>query len=151
MTMRLLQGEVDGTGSAGRAAVERERNERPGLEEAHEEANREVRSDGGAEGAASRNAKRAASLCDSPTSKPPPIVTPERELPGMSASACAVRNWSGAAACRRRWQRHRCRCGAQCVQNAQPDARDRGINHLGHSGVASSSTIRSVYCECLLT
>ena len=36
-------------------------------------------------GVASRNAKRAASLCDRPTSRPPPIDAPEREKPGMSA------------------------------------------------------------------
>src|SRR5919197_876895 len=41
-------------------------------------------------GVASRNAKRAASLFDSPTSRPPPIVAPEREKPGIRASACAV-------------------------------------------------------------
>jgi len=36
-------------------------------------------------GVASRNAKRAASLCERPTSSPPPIAAPEREKPGMSA------------------------------------------------------------------
>src|ERR1044072_4220130 len=41
-------------------------------------------------GVASRNAKRAASLFDSPASRPPPIVAPEREKPGISASAWAA-------------------------------------------------------------
>ena len=41
-------------------------------------------------GVASRNAKRAASSFESPASRPPPIVAPEREKPGMSASACAA-------------------------------------------------------------
>ena len=41
-------------------------------------------------GVASRNAKRAASLFESPTRRPPPIVAPEREKPGISASACAA-------------------------------------------------------------
>ena len=36
-------------------------------------------------GVASRNAKRAASLFESPTQRPPPIVAPEREKPGISA------------------------------------------------------------------
>ena len=41
-------------------------------------------------GVARRNAKRAASLCESPTSRPPPIAAPEREKPGMSAIAWAA-------------------------------------------------------------
>ena len=41
-------------------------------------------------GVASRNAKRAASSLESPTSRPPPIVAPEREKPGISAIACAA-------------------------------------------------------------
>ena len=41
-------------------------------------------------GVASRKANRAASLCESPMSRPPPIVAPEREKPGISAIACAA-------------------------------------------------------------
>jgi hypothetical protein len=40
-------------------------------------------------GVARRNAKRAASLFERPTSKLPPIVIPEREMPGISAAACS--------------------------------------------------------------
>ena len=41
-------------------------------------------------GVASRKAKRAASSLESPVRRPPPIVIPEREIPGTSAAACAV-------------------------------------------------------------
>ena len=41
-------------------------------------------------GVASRKAKRAASSLESPTSRPPAIVAPEREKPGMSAIAWAA-------------------------------------------------------------
>ena len=104
---------------AGDEAVDGERRQPVGLEEAHEEAHREIGGDGGAEraherraahavalepnssgslstaaapmiGVASRNAKRAASSLESPASRPPPIVAPEREKPGSSASACAA-------------------------------------------------------------
>ena len=40
-------------------------------------------------GVASRKANRAASSFDSPARRPPPIVAPDREKPGISASACA--------------------------------------------------------------
>ena len=40
-------------------------------------------------GVARRKANRAASSFDSPTSSPPAIVAPDREKPGISASACA--------------------------------------------------------------
>ena len=93
-------------GDAGDEAVDGERDQRARLEEAHQEADREVRRDRRAEragerlaadavalaarparaasaraaapmiGVASRNAKRAASLFESPTSSPPPIVAP---------------------------------------------------------------------------
>jgi hypothetical protein len=41
-------------------------------------------------GVASRNEKRAASSLESPTSRPPLIVAPERENPGSNAIACAA-------------------------------------------------------------
>src|SRR5439155_616470 len=41
-------------------------------------------------GVASRKANRAASSFESPIRRPPPIVAPEREKPGISASACAA-------------------------------------------------------------
>ena len=41
-------------------------------------------------GVASRKAKRAASSFERPTSRPPAIVAPEREKPGISAIACAA-------------------------------------------------------------
>ena len=40
-------------------------------------------------GIASRNEKRAAPERDRPSARPAVIVMPEREVPGMSASACA--------------------------------------------------------------
>ena len=41
-------------------------------------------------GVASRKANRAASLFERPIKRPPPIVAPEREKPGINASACAA-------------------------------------------------------------
>jgi len=41
-------------------------------------------------GVARRKPNRAASSLESPTSSPPPIVYPEREMPGISATACEV-------------------------------------------------------------
>ena len=41
-------------------------------------------------GVASRKPKRAASSLESPAKRPPPIVKPEREMPGIKAAACDV-------------------------------------------------------------
>ena len=113
------QREVDRARRAGAEAVDRERRQRPRLEVPHEEPHREIRGERRAQraderrpahavpcgpassgsfrtaaarmiGVARRNAKRAASLCERPTSRPPPIDAPEREKPGMSAIACAA-------------------------------------------------------------
>ena len=138
-TRRSGHGEVDRRGDPGDEAVDRERDQRPRLEEAHQEPHREVggerrrrarrRAPGRGRrrpalpsssgslssaaapmiGVASRKAKRAASLFERPTSRPPPIVAPEREKPGISASACAAptpnacaSRPAGRSGCRRR-------------------------------------------------
>src|SRR3954452_24914909 len=111
--------EADREDGAHDAAVDGERSQAVGLEEAEQELHREVGGDRRAEGAdqrlpanvvalraeqvgqlrtpaapmigvASRKAKRAASSLESPASRPPPMLAPERDSPGISARACAA-------------------------------------------------------------
>ena len=65
-------------------------------------------------GVASRNANRAASLFESPTSRPPPIVAPEREKPGISASAWAAPIAERSAPARPAWRSARRRRSSVC-------------------------------------
>ena len=80
-------------------------------------------------GVASRNAKRAASSFESPASRPPPIVAPEREKPGISASACAAPTPSAS--------RHADACGDARVP---PSA----SSSVGHDGRAAPQALGPV-------
>ena len=136
----------NGTGEAERHAPDRERDQRSRLEVPHQELHRQVSGERRAErgderlpadpvtrepassrsfssaaapmiGVASRNASRAASLCERPTRRPPAIVAPERENPGMSAIACARRRRTPAGTAP----------GARCgCRRRPPSARDVG-------------------------
>ena len=73
-------------------------------------------------GVASRKAKRAASLCDSPTSRPPPIEAPEREKPGIERERL------------RRADEERCRARRRCARSARRRPRRR---HAAPGGAAA--------------